>query len=104
MKKLMLNVDDLEVQSFATTDARAKRTGTVEAFDDDSGRTPSMTRNYSCPTFCPGPESCAYTCGQDTCQATCDTCGFTCDVDSCYDTCHTNICACNISDFGTCIC
>jgi len=91
MAKLTLDVDQLEVQSFATSNERGD-VGTVEGYD--SGRTPSLTRNDSCPGF----PCTAY----DTCADTCD--NFTCVQDTCDYTCHTNICACEISDFGTCFC
>jgi len=91
MAKLKLNVEALEVQSFLTTDEQARSPGTVEGHD--SGRTPSLTRQQSCPGF------------EATCPATCDdyTCGGTC-YDTCDYTCQTN-CACGpdyISEFGSC--
>ena len=93
MAKLRLNIEALEVQSFLTDDAATPSAGTVEGYD--SGRTPSLTRQQSCPGF------------EATCPETCDdyTCGeWTCIGDSCDYTCHTNVCACELSDFGSCIC
>jgi hypothetical protein len=91
MAKLKLNVDALQVQSFATMRDGAGSLGTVEGH---SGRTPSLTRQNSCP---------GYPC--ETYAETCpETCNWTCAGDSCDYTCPTNLCACNQSDFGTCIC
>ncbi|HEU0299240.1 MAG TPA: hypothetical protein VFR37_07300 [Longimicrobium sp.] len=101
MKKLTLNLNALEVQSFATApDAQGR--GTVHA------------EECTCPTnicatcTCPGCQTCNETC-PNTCWNTCDdpscvTCGFSCGYESCDHTCHTMFCACNQSDFGTCIC
>ena len=92
MAKLRLNVEALEVQSFLTTDEKGQTPGTVEGYDS---RTPSLTRQQSCPGF------------EATCPETCDdyTCGgWTCYGDSCDYTCHTNVCACELSDGGSCIC
>jgi hypothetical protein len=92
MRKLNLDVSRLEVQSF-TTDAGPRAAGTVEGYDDQRGT--GRTRQASCPGF-----PC------DTVDLTCpDTCGRSCDGgDTCFDTCHTMICACDLSDGGTCIC
>ncbi|HEV7590346.1 MAG TPA: hypothetical protein VGO40_19705 [Longimicrobium sp.] len=93
MSKLRLNVDALQVQSFLTTDEHGQAPGTVEGYD--SGRPPGATRQQSCPGF---EATCPVTCDDYTCA------GFTCYGDSCDYTCHTNVCACELSDFGSCIC
>lgn len=97
MKKLTLNPDTLEVQSF-TTAHEAPGRGTVHG------------EECTCPTncTCPGCPTCGETC-PDTCQNTCDdntcaTCEFSCGYESCDNTCHTMFCPCNHSDFGSCIC
>lgn len=93
MPKLTLNVEALEVQSFTTTAEADRAAGTVEGYD--SGRTPGMTRNYSCPTFCPSPDSCA-----DTCAYTCDTCDPSCN--QCFS--DLGSCPCQITEGDTCYC
>jgi hypothetical protein len=73
MKKLVLNVDDLKVQSFETVKAPRDR-GTVLGAQEN-------TYDASCASC----ESVCYcfTQGEDTCNYSCD---FTCDW-SCYGTC-----------------
>ena len=65
MKKLALNADDLNVQSFATTPALASLRCTVRAHMDDASR-----------------EDCSDACGTQvyTCF-TCDTCDDACNDD-----------------------
>ena len=92
MRKLTLNVEQLEVQSFLTTNQPSPSAGTVDGYD--SGRPPGMTRQQSCPGY------------EATCPATCDdytcdnyTCvGYTCDEYTCDKTCQTNVCACQLTD------
>jgi hypothetical protein len=90
MPKLRLDVEALEVQSFLTADERTRAPGTVEGYD--SHRTETLTHCVSC------LETCAETCDGYTCG------GWTCFGDTCDYTCHTNVCACELSDFGSCIC
>jgi len=106
MRKLRLDVHELKVETFHTFLKDDPEAGTVEAY-----ATAFQTGVcYSCVATC--IESCRDTCNNsldyctcpDTCEDTCGTCWFTCAGDTCNDTCHTNICACNLSDFGTCIC
>jgi hypothetical protein len=95
MKKLTLNVDALEVQSFATVEMEAER-GTVQG--------QQQCTCYTC--TCPGCATCYGTC-PNTCAVTCpNTCWETCDDASCYTcwscyggscdyTCATGMCVCN---------
>ncbi|HEU0013399.1 MAG TPA: hypothetical protein VFQ45_06930 [Longimicrobium sp.] len=78
MKKLTLDLDDLRIESFRTTEQEAEERGTVHAHDQ-----------CGCSCCCTG-----YT---QPCQATCDTspshpgypsCGNTCDYSACYGTCY----------------
>lgn len=68
MPKLTLNVESLEVQSFATTARGGGAAGTVQGYD--SRRTPGCTLQYTCPTLCGA--TCGYTC--DTCDPSCNQC------------------------------
>lgn len=79
MKKLKLNLDDLKVESFATTPEAPDRAGTVHAYDD-----PTPTCIDTCGTGC--------TC--DTCTM-CYTCATNC-------TCETVVCGTCDTDCGTC--
>ena len=76
MKKLTLNLDSLEVQSFVTDEKRSER-GTVR------GEQQPCTCYTQC--TCPGCPTCAGTCPADPSCA--DTCGDTCDDWSCLGTC-----------------
>lgn len=87
MKKLTLNPEVLEVQSFVTAEEAPGR-GTVHA-----------EQQCTCPTYCSCP-------GCPTCGATCpNTCWETCDDPSCQScgscwascemTCYTGMCACD---------
>ncbi|MBB4637879.1 hypothetical protein [Longimicrobium terrae] len=68
MKKLILQLDDLRIESFSTTATPHER-GTVVGEEQ-----------CTCPTACSCP-------GCPTCDASCNgTCGGTCDA-SCYGTC-----------------
>lgn len=87
VKKLTLNPDALEVQSFVTADAEPAR-GTVHA-----------EQQCTCPTncSCPGCPTCGETC-PNTCWETCDdascqscwSCWATCE-----NTCYTGMCVCD---------
>lgn len=94
MKKLTLNPESLEVQSFSTSeDVRGR--GTVQG-----------EQLCTCPTncTCPGCPSCAETCPA-TCPYTCDdascgtcigdpSCGGASCWDTCERTCYTGRCIC----------
>lgn len=65
MKKLALKLDDLSVQSFATTPASRDARGTVR------GHLEAETQGWDCSDACTFAETC-YSC--DTCEETCDGC------------------------------
>lgn len=75
MEKVRLTIDELQVQSFATTGVEAAGRGTVRAHD-------APTDAVECPTADPNWDTCWGSCG--------DTCGGSCDCDSAYcsDTCY----------------
>jgi hypothetical protein len=79
MEKVRLTLDELHVQSFATTGAETAGRGTVRAHD-------APTDAVECPTADPVWDTCWGSCG-DTCGGSC---GGTCDCDSAYcsDTCY----------------
>ena len=81
MDKVRLSLDDLQVQSFATTELDANGRGTVRAHD-------APTDEVECPTADPAWNTCWGTCG-DSCG---DSCGNSCN--SCY--CESYACS------GTC--
>ena len=89
MKKLTLDLNALEVQSFATAPAAPNR-GTVHG-----------EQQCTCPTACtcPGCPTCDETCA-DTCWETCA--GWTCVTcggqETCGYTCWTRACPCYYSD------
>jgi len=90
MKKIRLDLEMLDVQSFAT-DALPRAHGTVRGAQEVG---PASERCYSvecgsgmcaasggmCWTAAPDPNCLVFTAGQDTCQATCQNCNVT---DSC---------------------
>ncbi|MET0397773.1 MAG: hypothetical protein ABW277_13160 [Longimicrobiaceae bacterium] len=99
MKKIRLDLESLEVESFVTS-ALPRPHGTVWGAEGQVG--PQSARCYSvdcesgmcvatgnCPTAgAPDPNCLIYTAGQDTCQATCEaTCDFTCQNCNVTDTC-----------------
>lgn len=94
MHKLKLNLDDLAVESFATTPDARGAGGTV--FGQNHCTCYTQCTCPGCPTCDP---SCNGTCG-DTCEGTCDyTCGgHTClggvqtCADSCDGVCNTYFC------------
>jgi hypothetical protein len=69
MEKVRLIVDELQVQSFATTDEEAERRGTVRAHD-------APTDPVGCPTADPAWDTCWGSCG-GTCDYSCDRCEAT---------------------------
>ena len=88
MKKLKLDLEDLSVESFATTPEPRAEGGTV------FGQQCTCYTQCTCPGCPTCDASCNGTCG-GTCGGTCDascngTCGGTCDFscgDTCYETC-----------------
>ncbi|HEU4884616.1 MAG TPA: hypothetical protein VFT45_20340 [Longimicrobium sp.] len=66
MRKLHLNVDELEIQSFETTSAPHRPRGTVEAHE-------TFESECVCDTDGCGSGTTGYTCGG------CDTPGYTCE-------------------------
>ena len=97
MKKIRLDLQALNVQSFATA-ALPRAHGTVRGaqqvgpasercytVDCESGMCAASGR---CGTSAPDPNCLIFTAGQDTCQATCpDTCQLTCQNCNVTDTC-----------------
>ncbi|HEV2736456.1 MAG TPA: hypothetical protein VGV85_16540 [Longimicrobiaceae bacterium] len=85
MKKLKLDLEDLTVESFATTPESRGEGGTV--FGQNHCTCYTQCTCPGCPTC---DASCNGTCG-GTCDASCNgTCGGTCDFscgDTCYETC-----------------
>ena len=82
MDKVRLTLDDLQVQSFATTDANAGARGTVRAHD-------WPTDERGCPTANPAWDTCGETCWEtcgDSCGGSCNTCN--CETAACSDTCY----------------
>ena len=97
MRKLKLDLEDLSVESFATTPEAQKEGGTV------FGQQCTCYTQCTCPGCPTCDASCNGTCG-GTCAGTCDascngTCGGTCDA-SCNGTCVDDTCA--VSCYGTC--
>jgi hypothetical protein len=97
MRKLILDVDALEVESFETA-AEARETGTVNgraaALEPDIDKSPI----YSCKTCFASCKtcdvSCNGTCFDATCLScfTCATCGESCGVTMCQATFPDNCC------------
>jgi hypothetical protein len=84
MRKLKLDLEELSVESFATTPEAHRESGTV------FGQQCTCYTQCTCPGCPTCDASCNGTCG-GTCGATCDascngTCDGTCDL-SCGDTC-----------------
>ncbi|HEX8697113.1 MAG TPA: hypothetical protein VF746_32135 [Longimicrobium sp.] len=95
MRKFRLDVEDLRVDTFATTPEPARGAGTVDAFAtgqvgtcfDPSCRPrlcPQETVEATCPATCYNtcPNTCANTCDDPTCA---NTCAYTCDDATCID-------------------
>lgn len=97
MKKLRLDLDELEVESFDTRGG-AREKGTVVGEQCSCGGTcyPQATCPQTCAYTCDDP-TCAYTCDDATCPASCNgtcaghTCWETCGG-TCYDTCRPRDC------------
>jgi hypothetical protein len=77
MDKVRLTLDELQVQSFATTAVDADGRGTVRAHD-------APTDPVECPTADPLWDTCWNTCGES-CGGSCASCN--CESDACSDTC-----------------
>lgn len=85
MKKLRLNLDELEIESFATTaEADALEEGTVHGY------------HCTCNCCTDNDPTCYNTCaGNATCHRTCvgnNTCGQTACYGTCYNTCNWGSC------------
>jgi hypothetical protein len=93
MKKLVLKLDDLHVESFDTTSNRTAARGTVEGREDPD--LPGKYETFSC-------FSCNGTCLLSDCFG--HTCGFSCDTcnGSCFGTCDASCDSCDFSCNGTC--
>jgi hypothetical protein len=98
MQKLKLDLDALEVQSFATTGAAGGAAGTVHGMivstDDPMGCNEPIFMNAAlCPSFgCPtaiGMDSCDGTCG-NSCGNSCGSCYGSCNFDCPSDGCVSN--------------
>jgi hypothetical protein len=92
MRKLQLDLDQLTVESFATSD-NAEQKGTVVG-----------EQQCTCQTqcTCPGCPTCDATCNRgNTCAASCAyTCAYTCDDATCANCSNAATCAysCNYTD------
>ncbi|HEY0015140.1 MAG TPA: hypothetical protein VGC13_02435 [Longimicrobium sp.] len=53
MRKISLSIEDLAVESFDTTKARATKIGTVHGHDDDSGENSEYSNCATCLEGCP---------------------------------------------------
>ncbi|HEX5727176.1 MAG TPA: hypothetical protein VFX98_16985 [Longimicrobiaceae bacterium] len=78
MSKLSLHPDQLEVQSFPTTDAEWDRRGTVRGH---SGATCDQDTCNSCPNCTIDQDTC-FSCPL-TCAASCQTCPVSCNPAQC---------------------
>lgn len=86
MKKLSLNLDVLEVQSFTTSDDAPAR-GTVH------GEECTCHTNCTCPGCPTCYETCPATCWNTCDDPSCGTCDYSC-WETCQHTCGTGICVC----------
>jgi len=93
MKKLTLNPDMLEVQSFTTADEAAGR-GTVRG---EQGPCTCPT-NCTCPACPTCGETCPETCWNTCDDVTCGTCEYSCGYETCVKTCQTMRCPCAFTD------
>ena len=90
MDKVRLTLEELQVQSFATTSGPADGRGTVRAHD-------WPTDERGCPTGNPAWDSCGDTCWEtcgDSCGGSCNTCNCEsadCSADTCFWGCYTDI-------------
>ena len=87
MEKVRLTLDELHVQSFATTEHETGRRGTVRGHDAPSDQVECPTANQAWDT-CWG--SCAWSCGcSDSCQCETANCSVDCYSDWCTWDCYT---------------
>jgi hypothetical protein len=94
MRKLKLDLEDLAVESFATTAEPRRESGTV------FGQQCTCYTQCTCPGCPTCDASCNGTCG-GTCGASCNgTCGDTCNCPTADYTCNGE--TCNDSCYGTC--
>jgi hypothetical protein len=101
MRKVKLDLHDLQVETFHTSPMEPEP-GTVGAYESAPRPCRLETNHDTCNN---SHDYCTCSCEVTLCEQTyVDTCLNTCAGDTCGDTCHTFICACNLSDFGTCIC
>jgi hypothetical protein len=110
MKKLFLNLDELRVESFATSFAHEKLGGTIKGFEttEDLEQTVvGLTNGSTCHGTCPLNHTCGFgnSCGGATCNYTCpESCiGVSC-FQSCDGTCYVETCnnTCQRSCLGNC--
>lgn len=100
-KKLTLNLEDLAVESFETTQPAGRR-GTVRGLG-------GMSDTTCFQDICTCPTGSGYTCHEPTCEASCDgNCGGSGYPQTCVDTCHpadgcTGLSQCN-SPLSYCVC
>jgi hypothetical protein len=84
MDKVRLSLDELQIQSFSTTDGDAGKRGTIRAHD-------APTDEVECATAEPAWNTCWNTC-QDSCYGTCASCDCPsgeCSAETCFWGCHT---------------
>ncbi|HEX8432947.1 MAG TPA: hypothetical protein VF625_16795 [Longimicrobium sp.] len=82
IKKLSLNVDALQVESFELAPAGANERGTVKAYATD----------FNCPTG--EYNTLQHSCLADTCGYSCETCDFSCGPTCGDTTCYGDTCMC----------
>lgn len=93
MKKLVLKLDELHVESFDTTSTGSGARGTVEGHDDPDLPWQNQTMTcFSCAGTCE-----LSVCFGNTCYASCESC-----FGSCYGTCGDSCASCDFSCNGTC--
>lgn len=91
MRKLTLDLDAIQVESFSTNAAAAGR-GTVDARQGRETWTCTAAPQFTCDATC--PDTCANTCNCGS-NVTCVSCMHTCDG-TCWDpTCDTCMATCN---------
>jgi hypothetical protein len=100
MKKLALNIEDLEVETFSTGSDGTQR-GTVQAKSWTDWAYPSCGDYSNCGEYCAyTPQSCQYSCN-GSCQYSCD---GTCYEGTCVgDTCPQGCTVYDPSCGGTCV-
>jgi hypothetical protein len=90
MRKLTLDPDALDVQSFDPLPQAALQRGTVHGHGTDQ---PDCTNiGTQCPTWCDAADTCRFTDLGNTCVATCGTCAFSDPAQTCGATCNDPAC------------